>query len=200
MEEFDSLGISEITHRFPAIAGTYSGLVFVVGSGRCVWDDLERAGMKENEDDHKHVMAINDMIMHYPGKVDHAYSNNHTWLPKWIEARRDQYLTRWGTVKHTHSNWTGGKHTWPWPGHGTSGLNAVYTAVALGYQDIRLCGIPLDDSGHYFEPAWKKTNFVREVADRNGQIKYWSNAKKHIFNGKVTSYSGRTRQLLGEAA
>ena len=198
MDDFDSLGIRDFTHQLPDLAGAYCGLVFVVGSARCVWDDLHRAGMTKNDDSHKHVLCVNDMIMHYPGAVEHAYSNNHVWLPKWIQARRDQYITRWGKPRYNHSNRAGGQHTWPWPGHGTSGLNAVYTAIALGYEDIRLCGIPLDDSGHYFEPEWMTSNFVREVPDKDDGLKYWSNAKKRIFKGRVTSYSGRTMKLLGE--
>ena len=184
--------------KFPDIAGTYHGLLIIAASCRCVWDDLEKAGMVKNDDPRPHVMCVNDMIMYYPGKVNHAYSNNHAFLPKWIEARRDQYVTRWETIRNTHSNKMGGRYTWPWPGHGTSSLNAIYTGLALGYDPIWLCGVPLDDSGHFFEPPWLKTNFVREVADRDGGIKYWSNAANKIFENKVKSFSGRTKDLLGE--
>ena len=90
---------------------------------------------------------------------------------------------------------------WPWPGHGTSSLNGCYTGLALGYDEIVLCGAPLDDSGHYFDPPTWHTNFVREIpdVDRGGVIqpRYWSEAKARIFDGKVKSMSGRTRDLLG---
>lgn len=192
---FLSLGIDLNPMEYP-MSGKYSGLIFVCGSARCIWDDLEKAGLAKNDDTHFHIMAINDLIMHYPSRVEHAYSNNHKYLKRWIDARRDQFVTRWEPIKHTHSNKIGGKHTWPWPGHGTSSLNAVYTAIALGYTDIRLCGIPLDNTGHYFEPHWMKTNFQAEVGVRDGRMKYWHNAKDKIFEGKVTSYSGRTKELL----
>lgn len=192
---FERFGIAA---RFPEITNTFDGLIFVIGSGRCAWDDVERAGLAKNDDTTFDVMCVNDMILHYPGPVKHAYSNNHSYLKKWVDARRDQYITRWGPVKHTHSNKVGGKHTWPWPGHGTSSLNAIYTALALGYTDIRLCGVPMDNTGRYFEPHWLRSNFENEVGVRDGRMKYWENAKDFIFKGKVTSYSGRTRQLLGE--
>ena len=197
-DDFISLGISREYMKFPEIAGKYEGLCFVIGSARCVWQDIEKAGLANNDDNTFDVMCVNDMIMHFPGRMEHAYSNNHGYLPKWISARRDQYLTRWEHRTHTHSNKVGGKWTWPWPGHGTSGLNAVYTAIALGYTDIRLCGIPLDNTGHYFEPPWVKSNFHNEIPDRDGKMKYWENASKRIFRGRIKSYSGRTRDLLGE--
>lgn len=197
MPDFSCFGIAEEYMTFPEVAGTHSGLLIIAASGRCVWGDLEKAGMAKNHDDHPHIMCVNDMIMHYPGRVDHVYSNNHSYLPKWIAARRDQYVSRYGEIKNTHSNKCGGRYTWPWPGHGTSSLNAVYTGIALGYDSIWLCGVPLDDAGHYFEAPWEKTNFIREVADRDGEIKYWGNAKKKIFDDKVRSFSGRTRDLLG---
>lgn len=193
--DWSCFGIADMA--FPDIAGKYKGLVFVVASAKCVWDDLEKAGLAKNDDTHFDVMCVNDMILHYPGRVEHVYSNNHKYIPYWLRARRDQYVSRWGLIKHSHSNKVGGKHTWPWPGHGTSSLNAVYTAIALGYEDIRLCGVPLDNGPHYFEPDWMKTNFEQIVGVRDGRMKYWENAKDKIFEGRVKSYSGRTRDLLG---
>src|SRR3990167_718966 len=193
---FECLGLADLT--FPKIAGTYKGLLYVVGSERGVWDDLHKAGLVNNDDNTFHILCVNDMILHYPGKVEHAYSNNHGYLQKWTAARRDQYITRWGEIKHTHSNKVGGRHTWPWPGHGTSSLNAVYTGLALGYDEIRLCGVPIDNSGRYFEPPWMRSNFQNEIPDRDGKMKYWENAKKRIFEGRVKSYSGRTMNILGK--
>jgi len=197
MVDFTSFGIDQKYMIMPEIAGTYSGLLIIASGGRGVWDDLKRAGMARNHDATPHVMCVNEMIMFYPGDITHAYSNNHRFLPKWIETRRDQYQSRYEKRIQTHSNKKGGEHTWPWPGHGTSSLNAVYTGLELGYDKIWLCGVPLDDSGHFWEAPWEKTNFVHEVADRDGEIKYWSNAKKNIFEDKVWSFSGRTMNLLG---
>ena len=198
MTDWSSFGLAEGAFNFPELAGKYSGLLIIAASGRCVWDDLEKAGMARNHDDKPHVMCVNDMIMHYPGRVDHAYSNSHTNLTKWVAARRDQYLTRYGQIKNTHSNKIGGRHTRPWPRHGTSTLNACYTAIALGYDEIWLCGAPLDNSGHFWEAPWERSNFENEVAIRDGRLKYWDNAKHRIFEGRVKSFSGRTRDLLGE--
>ncbi len=203
MVDFSTFGIADEYMKQPGIAGKYSGLLIIAASGRCVWNDLEKAGMARNDNEFPHIMCVNDMIMYYPGRVIHAYSNNHEYLPKWLAARRDQYLTRWECITKTHSNRRGScasnknDYIWPWPGHGTSLLGAVYTGLALGYDQIWICGGPLDDSGRFFEPPWVKSNFEHEIADRDGEIKYWGNAKRRIFEDKVRSFSGRTMDLLG---
>ena len=187
--------------RFPnKLYNKYTGILIIAGCGRCVWEDLEKAGVARNED--HDILCVNSMVEHYPGRVEHVYSNDHRLLPHWVGARRPKFIRNWEQVKHIHSNNTaprGGGNVWPWPGHGSSGLNAVYTGLALGYDQIWLCGIPLDDEGHYFDAPWIKTNFTHEVGSReNGDIKYWSNAARRIFDGKVKSFSGRTKELLGE--
>ncbi len=185
-----------LQERFPKLAGQFSGLLYIVGSGRCVWDDLERAGMAKNHDAHNHVMALNDMISYYPGELNHAYSNDRESLPEWLANRRRRNAV-WGPPKHVHCFHHGPYNAWPWPGHGTSGLNAVYTGLALGYEEIRLCGVPLDNSGHFFDPPWLESNFGNSVRD-DGTIPFWSNAAASVFEGRVKSYSGRTKALLGE--
>lgn len=177
------------------LVGSESGEVIVCGSGRCVWDDLGQLAPNQNT----HFMCVNDVGMHLPYPVRHWYSNDDLWLARWSQARRPMYAKNVDPrppLLHTHSKGTSSMNIWPWPGHGTSGLNAVYTALALGYDSVVICGIPLDDTGHYFDPPWIRTNFTREAADRDGEPRYWSVAKKRIFEGRVRSMSGRTKALL----
>jgi hypothetical protein len=170
----------------------------IVAGGRCVWDDMALLGVQGDANGGWHVLAVNDMVMHYPGAIKHHYSNDHRMMPHWLAARRPLYVRKWGPVKYTHSCRVGGKYSWPWPGHGTSTLNAVYTALALGYSTVVICGAPLDNSGHYFDPPWIISNFENEVGLReNGEMMYWAEAKKRVFGGKVFAMSGRTRTLLG---
>lgn len=188
-----NLGIP--SHQYPLKwVDAESGPCIVVGGGRCVWNDIQRAQRFARS-----VITINDITMHLPMKIDHVYSNDHLWLPKWKAARRDMLEKQFGETGPTHSNTVGGDITWPWPGHGSSGLGATYTALALGYSPVVLCGIPLDDSGHYFDPPWVESNFLREVPLKgNSTMKYWHDARERVFQGKVFSMSGRTRDLLGE--
>jgi len=170
-----------------------SGVLLIVGSGRCVWDDLDK--VLSNDGNYYRVgpdvMCLNDMVMHFPGKVDHVYSNDEKELPKWIEARRPRALKDFphAILQHTCQKGKGNQIVWPWPGHGTSGLNAVYTGLALGYDEIILAGIPMDGSGHYFDPPWKETNYIP-------MGRYWKMAAEKVFDGKVKSLSGQTKEII----
>lgn len=176
-----------------------SGPCLVVGGAACVWNDIrpfhaEYGGKFGGKYD---VICINDIGMHFPGPVKHLYSNNAPFLHKWQAARRDQFCSTYGFIQYLHSNHKGHIH-WPWPGSGTSALGAVYTALALGYERVILCGIPLDDSPHYFDAPWRESSFTKQVPLKgSGQIKYWASAKTNIFQDRVRSMSGRTRDLLG---
>lgn len=207
LRDFESLGIDG--RSVPTwMVGKFSGRCVVVASAACVWEDLSSIGLNRISAEGDYgwaVMCVNDTLMHWPGIVHHAYSNQHRWFDGWLKARRETiagYVTRrvWGEVRHVHSNNSGGDYQWPWPGTGTSTLNAVYTALALGYAPVVICGAPLDSSPHYFDPPWAATNFNREVGQDKANPavpQYWGRAKKHIFRDRVFSQSGRTRELLG---
>jgi len=195
--DFTFLGIT--LRDWPeSMVGKFSGTRLILCAGAaCIWDDLALLGVRKETSD-THFMAVNDVAMHLPLKIRHLYSNDHKMFGHWIGARRAQYVRRFGDIEYTHSNRVGGQHSWPWPGHGTSALGAVYTGLAMGYEPIILCGCPLDDSPNYFSPSWEVRNFTREVSDRpDGKMAYWSDAARKCFRGRVKSMSGRTRELLG---
>lgn len=170
----------------------------ICASARCVWDDLKKINWSSHD-----IMCVNDLVMHFPGVVKHAYSNDRHMLPRWVAARRPQYVDKFPGDIYVHTcNGGEGLYVWPFPGHGTSSLNAVYVGLAMGYENIILAGMPLDNSGHYFDPpiGWDSqvySNFSNEVADRDGLPRYWDMAAKDIFGGRVKSLSGRTKDLLG---
>lgn len=187
MANFSQFGITPNQFPDPYKTPQYTGSLLIIGGGRCVWDDLARVDHSIERD----VMCVNDIIMHYPGDIDHVYSNDNRMLPKWVAARRPRFAIEAQKTPILHScNSLADGVVWPFPAHGTSGLGAVYVGLALGYTDIVLCGIPMDGSGHYFDPPGGKTNY-------SGGMRYWRNSVP-VFNGMVRSMSGLTRDLLGK--
>ena len=173
----------------------------IVGSARCVWDDLEQIWPVKDD-----VMCINDMIMFYPEDIDHVFSCDGYMLKHWWAARRPPYKQQFTKIPqfHTVNNDQNVPRNYirhDFTGGGTSGLAACFAGLNLGYSNIVLCGIPIDNSGHFWEAPWGKTNFQREIANAHGQIRgdgrrFWVNAKEK-FEGRVTSVSGFTKKLLG---
>lgn len=189
-----NLGIAE--YDYPE-HGQFGGKLLVCGGGRTVWEDMEPF-LPQIRGEGMDIMAVNDVGCHIPFPIRHWYSNDAEHMPYWMGIRKMRYRLARRFMKHTFRHKKDqGCIVWPWPGHGTSSLNAVYTALALGYQEIVLCGVPLDDRGHYFDPPWVSTNFTAQVREKDGELKYWSNAARDVFEDKVRSMSGRTRTLLG---
>jgi hypothetical protein len=191
----------------PAIAGTYEGRGLIIcADAACVWDDLERFGAAKMigrgrvEKDGYDIMTVNRAVEIMPANIEHIYSNEPDLLEKFLASRRNEYRKEFDPPKHSHSHRRGAKHVWPLGGHGTSGLSAALVGVGLGYNEIVLCGMPLDNGPHNGEPPWRRCNFEREAADNvDTHInQYWERARRLAFGGRVKSMSGRTRTWLGE--
>lgn len=193
----------------PPIAGTYAGKGLVVcGDAIGIWEDLEafgcrydvgRGSVRKNGWD---FMTVNKLVETFPGEIEHCYSNEPSLLAKFIAARRSEYTKEFQAPRHTHSCNAGARHRWPWGGHGTSGLGATLVGIGLKYDQLVLCGLPLDDGPHNGEPPWRRCRFAsREAAGSKdgGPDSHWKRARDLAFEGKVRSMSGRTLEWLGDA-
>ena len=160
--------------------GTRSGKIVVCGSGHTMWDDLERSGFiptkwKQNFD----IMAVNRAIMDIPSRIDFGYSNHMDMMFRWAQARDVAYTqqdNKAGHILTLHSNREYTKtQRWPVPGAGTSTLNAVLIAILLGYDEIKVCGAPMDNGPHYYDAPWftwnhfEGPNFAQQ-AEKDGII------------------------------
>lgn len=197
MNIFDYFGLE--ARNFPRrLVGTHSGELLIVGSGRCVWDDLRGVPISNT------TMVVNDMGMYWPGKITHWYSNDIEQLIHWAQGRRRPLASIYGGSGRLHSCFTrpGPEYEhvahWPFPGQGSSGLIAILTAIAMGYDQITVAGIPFDNTGHFYDPPDGHTlssgrlwsNFEGETPDRLIQ------RTLPLLVGKVRALSGRLREAL----
>jgi len=168
----------------------------VAGSGPEFFKDFVRARELAPEAD---VMAVNMTGLWVPKA--HYLVSLHAALLGPLRALRLEFdwcgqgTTPCVTVSHTPH--PGVDQVVPKPAQGiagTSSLYAVRVALSLGYPRIVLAGIPMDNSGRFFDPPWATYIWPHEV-DRGP----WELANKHEFEGRVTSVSGWTAQLLGES-
>jgi hypothetical protein len=197
-----------IISALPPIAGKYKGKsVAVCGDAHCLWNDLEALGCKDESEGGKvakpgfDFMCVNMAGSKFPGVVEHWYSNDGNLVDLFRSVRRSEYPRHW-SVNNSHglavgSQWASphpNAWQWPWTGHGTSGLGAVITAIALGYDHIFICGIPLNNQPHNGEPPWRNTNFVNEVRDDR---KHWLRVAD-MFRGRITAISGQTKEWFSD--
>lgn len=200
---WESNGIRGRGEKAPSVAGNYSGPAVVLGSGRCIWDDIAKIDFEQVQ-----VIAINNMIMHYKGRVHHGVSLHPEEPPLWRQLRWTNQCEESYVVTHSHRYPSHIKHPngefktehgldfiWVLEGGrgGSSGLFAPMVGLALGYDKIILAGIPIDGSGHFFDPPNTET---KQFLGRNIQEE-WENANVNYFKGRVKSMSGRTMEWLG---
>lgn len=162
-------------------------MLVILGGGRCVWDDYAQVRHREHD-----IMAINDVGMHIPAPLSHWYSNDAAMLPKWASCRR--YAGR-GQLHTNNGAGVGvqdGIRVWDFV-HGNSGINAALVGMALGYDNIIVCGVPLDGSGWYFSPPWESSGYNNDY-----ELDIWRKYKLE-FAGRVKFISGRVKELFNGA-
>lgn len=184
----------------PACAGTCKGLAVVIGTGRCMYEDLK---IFKPEREGAQVVALNDAILHYADRVHHGVSLHPEHPPLWRALRHthgceNSYVLTHASHEPRHAIC---EHLWPdfvWP-HielatgGTSSLFAVMVALALGYEKVVLLGVPMDGTGHFYDPPW-----VNDQVFLAENIKMeWMWCRERKFRDRVKSVSGRTREWLG---
>lgn len=165
----------------------------VIGGGRCVWDDLERFKDEAFEGTR---MCVNDIGMHYDRKVDHWVTLHPEWMINWMEYRVN-HVASGGQKPLVHSDKVHHAVDVTWKvqtSGGTSGLLAVLVGILMGYDPIFLAGVPMDNTGHYFDPPWRAST---GDLDRPPVRSVWEWAKAEVFDERVFSLSGWTKRLLG---
>jgi hypothetical protein len=160
-----------------------SGRVAVGGEKvyETVWDDYAKVKPWRGE-----IMCVNDVGQHLHDRVRHWVTLHAEYMPGWMQFRKGHlYGSGDSPQTHGHKSKPGVDVVWDIPAGiaGTSGLFACFVGLLLGYNEITLAGIPMSGSGHYFDPFWYEL--------------VWKQARDTIFEGRVTSLSGLTREWLG---
>lgn len=184
------------------------------GTGHTLWDDLLKCGFnnkkwKQNFD----IITVNRALSDFPAFVDHCYSNHADKLFWWAGARDEAHThkdkTKGNGKTLLHSNQEHNKVIkWTLPGNGTSGLNAVMLGLYLGYSEIKVCGIPIDNGPHYYDPpyfSWVNFNNPRfdedlkekgilEASMNDGILRPWVKFLER-FKDIVEPMSGNPREI-----
>ena len=199
---FPYIGAGETSNEMPrAKAGSKS--VLICGSARCLWDDITKLGPFDGD-----LMAINYAGMFLHKRPQHWVSIHAECFQWMLPLMPDNVYSPQGVMvrrieTHSHRACRGVIHVWPKivvrPGNGSSSLAGIRVALAMGYEQAILAGIPLDGSGHFYDPpAGLQTDPDYDFRyDYASYLAPWVSAARDEFNGRVKSLSGKTRELLG---
>jgi len=176
------------------LVNSNTGVILICGCARNVFEDLDKAYSLVSKK--AIVMGVNDFSFQAPYELHHAVSLHKEMLPAVKKIRPLRNLCAFTT--HAHQPGEGIDNVWSIPNiGGTSSLFAVKVCMMMGFTKIMLCGVPLDKSGHYYDPPERLqiTNYDGVEQDHvwNG---FWTNSK--IAQRTVRSFSGRTKKLFGE--
>jgi hypothetical protein len=178
-----------LIQNMPEIAGTYSGGVMIIGGGRSMWDDYEKA-MALCPKWHTIIVNCAGFVIDRP--VEHLFS----WHWAQISAIKKFRLAEWPDCKAiVHSNKKNGKVDCVWDFSGersVSGLAAIDLAFLLGYNKVILVGIPQDNSGYFYKSP-KMIN--TDLFDRDRLREVTKLASE--YSGKIRSFSGHTKEVYG---
>lgn len=178
----------------PSYLGKFKGRLIIIGGARCVWEDYQRltAGGFSGA-----VMAVNDVGMYFDKSLDHWVSMHANYLAQWVSLRKGHSMMGHECLTHTREPYPGIRVAWDIQPYGwTSGVFAAQVAIALGYDEIVLCGVPQDGTGRFFDPPWMPGG---EHDDRNSKKAFRSIVEQTPeLKRCVRSMSGWTRELFGE--
>jgi hypothetical protein len=170
-----------------------TGPAVVVGSGRCVWDDLRALRGRTLTS-----FAVNDMVVYAPD-VQHAVSHHQVKLPHWVALRTrrpDRKGRERNLTVHASAPGPGIDRAWPqFRAGGSSTLLAVRIALALGHEAVFVAGVPLDAGGYVWADPEETTAY-----DFARYRKAWEDARADLVARGVRGVSGYLRVLLGGPA
>jgi hypothetical protein len=181
--------------ELPAVAARFGGPLLVMGGAACVRDDLLAVDGGPGAGWRGGRMAVNDIGAHYHGTIDHWVTLHPDYMAGWHQFRMGHnYGDRGHVFTHSDRPAAAIQHVWKIVNvGGSSGLFACFVGLLLGYSQIVLAGVPCDNQPHYFDPLPS----YRGSLDEPATALVWQWARDHVFQGRVTSLSGRTRAWLG---
>jgi hypothetical protein len=177
--------------------GKSNANMIILGGGRTVWEDyfFARSIMSSAE-----IMCINDIGTQFKAEhIHHMVSLHVGFFPATKLLRREKGLLH-KYVNHCTVKREGVDVVWRMQNAGgTSGLFATKIALAMGSKKIILCGIPMDNTGHYFDPPEAEKNRTTKFSAQNSTLAPWRDMKKSkLVMDRVRSMGGHTAGIFGK--
>lgn len=182
--------------KLPDCVEKHSGSLLIIGTARCVLDDLDTYQPPGE------VMVLKQMGMFYP-RFRHWWVSDTVDWALWhnLESKGQRARDMKVPYKmHANTSLQDRRIDYHWqfnPRVGRSaGTEAAIAAIAMGYDEVVLAGCPGDGTGHFFPDQ-------RYIPDREpldyGALEHetaWRLLSEKVFQGRVRSLSGSTKDWL----
>jgi hypothetical protein len=196
-ENMQNINGIEVDDPVPSCAGDFGGTLLILGGGKCLWEDYLK--FKELGGSYR-IMAVNDIACQFKAEpIMHAISLHRGILPAIRLMRREKSMLE-HVFTHCHKSGPGIDNVWNIHNvGGTSGLFAIKVAMCLGHTKIVVAGVPMDGSGHYFDPLNANENNTTRFDGKSSQ-RVWSmfRTNNSIAGDRVRSMSGHSKTVFGE--
>ncbi len=151
--------------------------MIILGGGDTLDSDISAVPDIES----RTIIAVNDAIKYWKGKLDYAVTLHPEKLREWVN--KPCHVISHKRVHGAHID-----QVIPELWGGSSGLYAVQIALKeLNAKEVILCGVPMTPTPHFWGSTWTDADKYRRGWTRN--IKDLANVK---------SLSGWTAELLGK--
>lgn len=170
--------------------------VLIVGDATGVWEDVGRfEGMGIEHD----TMLINHVALAYPLPYQHFLAGDSHMADMQRVAKKIPKKV----IKHCWNpnsygfdvRWIRQAKAAGWCG--TTANLAAKVAICLGYLKIVFAGIPMDNSGHWYD-EYLPENDVKRQSDHRHHLWKWSELGCRPQSRLMRSMSGNTKDLFGE--
>lgn len=175
----------------PSYLDKYRGNLIVLGGGRCVWDDWQKLKAQNYSGS---LMAVND-IGQWLDNIEHWVSLHPANFRHWIGLKRLHGAHSHDCLTHTNEPSEGIRVSWELrPAAEFSGFFAIQVGLLLGYEQIVVCGVPMDGTGHFFGAPWE----TGEHNDPNVKKSFRNNAQNcPEMMTRTRGVSGYVKELFG---
>lgn len=183
------------------------GTLLIVGSAACVYHDIDRAKALRPYCDVLVINGAGQLVEH----AQHLLCGHGEKAAQFIKARKQRFPDAPPIISHgsrrggTDPN--GVDFIWEHVSTGgTSAWKAVRIGKAMGYEELILCGCPIDDSGYAPGESNGISHECKRIGhgEREGVNRMFHNYRRTFAvrargEGQgVYSMSGYSRDLLGE--
>ena len=157
--------------------------LLIIGCARNAWADLKKLGPWDGQ-----VMVLNRMGLYYDRPAEHwatLHPKEHRHYPAERARVHNDRPKLHTNIEHP------GFEVWPLNPGGSVSLFAAIIGLEMGHEEIVLCGCPLDGTGHFYDPPWRKSPWFERQATADAWKK-----RLPFFAGRVRSMSGNTKRWL----